>query len=749
MSEALAPRLHNALITALALVCTYALAFYWNLDKPFWAAFAVFIVSLPTIGQSLQKGLLRTLGTLMGTGVALLLFMLFPQERLALFLTLSVYLAVMMALMSGSRTNGYFFYMSSIVTMIIVLMASANPQREAFHLAVYRTEETLLGIAVYTLITLLLEPRSAFEKLNGGLHELVAGHGELFRLNELPDRHSRMLGMYKKYNEMKELLDTLEQLVPAVRLENYQVYRKAACWREAIRCSADLLEIQRQWTGTLTAMRDLNLETLLPEFEARRRDVGRLIALIGDPEGTLPETLPRLEMDREKVNALDPSLQGLVSTIRGLFRDQVGRCLELRGLVAHLLWNAPAPSLPRRSRERTIPLISAKQRSDIAQTLLIFWSVVLIWVLFDPPGTESASFLELTVLLGLSALFTGPVDPLAQIFYYMAGIFCTGLLYLFVYPVVSDLGLFMLLTFVLAFAISFLFPRREQGAMKMGFMMPWLAVGHYTNVPAYSFMNLAAGSFTLLVGISLSSLIRYVFFSPNEEVLFLRRQTAFFREAERLLARFCNDYHGQKPGFVTRLRYELALRRLHLVVDGLNGMVGKLPVQVMEPEIARLFCAEAKDIGVALQRLYADAVALGGRLEWETETKAEAGERRETPGDKPPLPELSGGEGIGGTLEPENSVSDKDGQRSGSAPVSGLERRVRAMQETTERLLDILHERQRRLEMSAPAASGPEDAAGEMLRSMSAQCGSILKGLLNTLGVARSAPWTRHEGNHF
>lgn len=331
----------------------------------------------------------------------------------------------------------------------------------------------------------------------------------------------------------------------------------------------------------------------------------------------------------------------------------------------------------------------------------------------------------------------------------MAGIFCTGLLYLFVYPVVSDLGLFMLLTFVLAFAISFLFPRREQGAMKMGFMMPWLAVGHYTNVPAYSFMNLAAGSFTLLVGISLSSLIRYVFFSPNEEVLFLRRQTAFFREAERLLARFCNDYHGQKPGFVTRLRYELALRRLHLVVDGLNGMVGKLPVQVMEPEIARLFCAEAKDIGVALQRLYADAVALGGRLEWETETKAEAGERRETPGDKPPLPDLPGGEGIGGTLEPENSVSDKDGQRSGSAPVSGLERRVRAMQETTERLLDILHERQRRLEMSAPADSGPEDAAGEMLRSMSAQCGSILKGLLNTLGVARSAPWTRHEGNHF
>ena len=289
MSEALAPRLHNALITALALVCTYALAFYWNLDKPFWAAFAVFIVSLPTIGQSLQKGLLRTLGTLMGTGVALLLFMLFPQERLALFLTLSVYLAVMMALMSGSRTNGYFFYMSSIVTMIIVLMASANPQREAFHLAVYRTEETLLGIAVYTLITLLLEPRSAFEKLNGGLHELVAGHGELFRLNELPDRHSRMLGMYKKYNEMKELLDTLEQLVPAVRLENYQVYRKAAYWREAIRCSATPISFasaqnSRAISGSMTCTGNLPTMPFSPSTtRCRRRRASSYLSRVTKP----------------------------------------------------------------------------------------------------------------------------------------------------------------------------------------------------------------------------------------------------------------------------------------------------------------------------------------------------------------------------------------------------------------------------------------------------------------------------------
>ena len=58
MTAELSSRIHTSAVTALAFVCTYVLAFYWNLDRPFWAGFTVFVISLPSIGQTLQKGVL-------------------------------------------------------------------------------------------------------------------------------------------------------------------------------------------------------------------------------------------------------------------------------------------------------------------------------------------------------------------------------------------------------------------------------------------------------------------------------------------------------------------------------------------------------------------------------------------------------------------------------------------------------------------------------------------------------------------
>ena len=69
MTNELSARIHNATETALAFVCTYMLAFYWHLDRPFWAGFTVFVVSLPSIGQSLQKGVLRMFGTFLGAAL--------------------------------------------------------------------------------------------------------------------------------------------------------------------------------------------------------------------------------------------------------------------------------------------------------------------------------------------------------------------------------------------------------------------------------------------------------------------------------------------------------------------------------------------------------------------------------------------------------------------------------------------------------------------------------------------------------
>ena len=154
MTAELSSRIHTSAVTALAFVCTYVLAFYWNLDRPFWAGFTVFVISLPSIGQTLQKGVLRMFGTIAGAVAALVLLGLFAQERMLLLSVLSLYLCLMLYLMLTSVYYGYAFFISCIVTLIICLMAVHEPQ-DAFHLSVYRVEETLLGIGVYTVVTLV------------------------------------------------------------------------------------------------------------------------------------------------------------------------------------------------------------------------------------------------------------------------------------------------------------------------------------------------------------------------------------------------------------------------------------------------------------------------------------------------------------------------------------------------------------------------------------------------------------------
>jgi hypothetical protein len=66
---------------ARAMAIAYGIALQMVWEKPYWAGFAVAFVSLPMVGQSLHKGVLRMLCTLMGGAVALTLIAVFPQER--------------------------------------------------------------------------------------------------------------------------------------------------------------------------------------------------------------------------------------------------------------------------------------------------------------------------------------------------------------------------------------------------------------------------------------------------------------------------------------------------------------------------------------------------------------------------------------------------------------------------------------------------------------------------------------------
>lgn len=160
----LASRLSVAILAAcsitLALLCSYA----FHLERPYWAGIAAMVLSFSAQGQSLQKGLWRIAGTVVGAVAGMAAMAYFGESLTSLLIACAVILALLVMLMDGSRYS-YFYYSSALM---LVLVLAQSREEAPFAIASARMEENLVGIAAYTFCALCLRPHAASEEL----HEL-------------------------------------------------------------------------------------------------------------------------------------------------------------------------------------------------------------------------------------------------------------------------------------------------------------------------------------------------------------------------------------------------------------------------------------------------------------------------------------------------------------------------------------------------------------------------------------------------
>jgi len=150
------PRFRHAFRVAVATIIAYWLALSFDWPNPKWAALAVAVVSLPSTGESLKKGRQRLMGTLVGAVVTLVIVSLFPQDRWTFLFCISAWLAFCTYKMGDPRES-YFWYVSGFVVAIVATNMGSD-LRDAFEIAVIRSLETGLGVAVYSVVGLLLWP---------------------------------------------------------------------------------------------------------------------------------------------------------------------------------------------------------------------------------------------------------------------------------------------------------------------------------------------------------------------------------------------------------------------------------------------------------------------------------------------------------------------------------------------------------------------------------------------------------------
>jgi Fusaric acid resistance protein family len=171
-------------------------AFWLELDNPFWAGTTAAIVCQPQLGASLRKGWFRMIGTLVGAVMSVVLVACFPQDR-ALFLG---GLALWGAACSFAATllRNFASYAAALAGYTVAIVAGdllgatggVNADA-AFLVAVTRASEVCIGIVSAGVVLAVADARSkttvksrydyAVEAIphsdrSGTLRAIAAGH---------------------------------------------------------------------------------------------------------------------------------------------------------------------------------------------------------------------------------------------------------------------------------------------------------------------------------------------------------------------------------------------------------------------------------------------------------------------------------------------------------------------------------------------------------------------------------------------
>ena len=191
-------------------------AFWLQLDNPYWAGTSAAIVCQPQLGASLRKGWFRMIGTVVGAAMIVVLTAWFPQDRIGFLGLLALWCAV--CVFVATVLHNFASYAAALAGYTAAIIASntlgatggASP--DVFMLAVFRASEICIGIVCAGIVL-------AGTDLGGAQRRLAASFADLAA--EIAGRFTRMLAMAgpqlpDTQTERRELVRRVIALEPVI-----------------------------------------------------------------------------------------------------------------------------------------------------------------------------------------------------------------------------------------------------------------------------------------------------------------------------------------------------------------------------------------------------------------------------------------------------------------------------------------------------------------------------------------------------
>ena len=522
-------QLQEAFKLALSMVLFYWLALWMNWDLPKFGALAIVVISLSTTGASINKGIMRVVGTGIGALAGFALLSGFAQSPLGVLLAVAVYLVAIGYFIQTTRQGDIWF---NAGFMPVAIWASSYMQVEsAFHIANARFLETAAGVLIFSIVSALLWPRTSGQPLRQKGQAIWEGFGELFSLyrrqlaGKIPSagaakRRAKLAGDYQ------QMLATLE----AAYSDTPVVQARKQAW-ELLRTDLRLFSnAQELWRESIDDCRQLDLHALLPGLDA---------AL-----DTLEQRL------RHGITLWQPGEQDADAPAQG----------------ERLLLAPIETGIDSAAGER----LSAFEHAALFPALC--WSVAwLFWFYVQPPGGPAIPMMAAAFSL---SMVMSPVNLIGLLIVLLLSMFITvAPVYMFVMPAL-DSG-FALLTLIFIYTFVFGYLGGKSPVLKLGPLMMFVMMVDITNEQTYSFIALVTAGLIMLLGVSVVVIVDRLLSPMHPEQVLLRSVRRFLGGCARIVGEIGLQLPRQ-PARVRRLRRRIYESRVLPVSARLPDLEKKL-----------------------------------------------------------------------------------------------------------------------------------------------------------------------------
>ncbi|MDR0533754.1 MAG: FUSC family protein [Verrucomicrobiales bacterium] len=211
-----------ALQVSLAGILSLLVAFYFQLESPYWAAATAILVATPTHGQTLSKGFFRLLGTVIGGVVAVLLMSVFAQASDLFILLFALWIGL--CTYAGTLMRNFRMYAAALsgYTAAIIVFSAAHRPENVLDIALARVAANSCGIVVTALVSLMFARTSAMQILRVAMTQSLNGAADLFSQTALTGSTEELR---RRAHRLIQQVTTLDSLVEFAAAESSRIKR--------------------------------------------------------------------------------------------------------------------------------------------------------------------------------------------------------------------------------------------------------------------------------------------------------------------------------------------------------------------------------------------------------------------------------------------------------------------------------------------------------------------------------------------